>query len=305
MNKLIKDYLSFSRKDRIGILSLIVLILLVYFLPFFFSKSSQTIPIRKVSVLAKAVDSIASKQKADSVKRYNTENEYFHQEASNKANGYGNGKLFQFDPNTIKSEDWRRLGLNDKTIKIISNYINKGGKFYKPEDLQKIWGMPQGFYERVKNYVVIPSFQSDNQRLVGKKPETKLIPFNVNEADTTTFIALPGIGSKLAIRIINFREKLGGFYSINQIGETYGLSDSTFQKLKPYFLADGKVKKLNINTATAEELKSHPYIKWNLANAIVAYRSQHGNFTSLEELKNIVLVNTEWYDKTVPYLTLE
>ena len=119
------------------------------------------------------------------------------------------------------------------------------------------------------------------------------------------FIALPGIGNKLALRIVNFRDKLGGFYSIDQIGETYGLPDSVFRKIKPFLkLETNLVKKININTATKDEMKSHPYIKWNLANAIVEYRNQHGNFSSLEDLKKISLITTEVFDKIKFYLVL-
>jgi len=115
---------------------------------------------------------------------------------------------------------------------------------------------------------------------------------------------LPGIGSKLAARIVNFRDKLGGFYSVDQVGETYGLADSTFQKIKGSLQLSGSVKKFNINTATKDELKIHPYIKWNLANAIVEYRNQHGAFKSLDELKNIVLIDEVTFEKIVHYLSL-
>ena len=107
----------------------------------------------------------------------------------------------------------------------------------------------------------------------------------VNEADTTAFIALPGIGTKLATRIISFREKLGGFYSVDQVGETYGLSDSSFQKIRPYLVNAGVVRLMDLNAVTAEELKDHPYFRWALARAIVAYRNQHGPFKDLSELK--------------------
>ena len=128
---------------------------------------------------------------------------------------------------------------------------------------------------------------------------------DINTADTSAFIALPGIGNKLALRIVNFRDKLGGFYSIDQIGETYGLPDSVFRKIKPFLnLETNLVKKFNINTATKDEMKSHPYIKWNLANAIVEYRNQHGNFSSLEDLKKISLITTEVFDKIKFYLAL-
>ena len=127
----------------------------------------------------------------------------------------------------------------------------------------------------------------------------------INSADTTAFIMLPGIGSKLALRIINFRDKLGGFYSVDQVGETYGLADSTFQKIRQYLtLKITDVKKININTATKDEMKTHPYLKWALANAIVEYRTQHGNYSSLEDIKKISLITNDVFEKLKNYLTL-
>lgn len=131
-------------------------------------------------------------------------------------------------------------------------------------------------------------------------------PVDINLGDTTAFIALPGIGNKLASRIINFREKLGGFYSFNQVSEVYGLADSIFQKIKPYLqLNDATVKKININTATIDELKAHPYIKYNIAKAIIAYRNEHGSFLKTEDLKNIMLINDELYLRILPYASIE
>ena len=168
-------------------------------------------------------------------------------------------------------------------------------------------------YKRLEPYIRIPT-SNLAELSTGKKTESKKEIFskepkydivNINTADTSGFIALPGIGNKLAFRIVNFRDKLGGFYSIDQIGETYGLPDSVFRKIKPFLkLETNLVKKFNINTATKDEMKSHPYIKWNLANAIVEYRNQHGNFSSLEDLKNISLVTTDVFDKIKFYLAL-
>jgi competence ComEA-like helix-hairpin-helix protein len=116
---------------------------------------------------------------------------------------------------------------------------------------------------------------------------------------------LPGIGSKLAVRIVTFREKLGGFYSVEQIGETYGLPDSTFQKIKQYLKLDNSsVKKININTASIDEMKTHPYIKYSIANPIIAYRNEHGAFSKIEDIKKVMAVTDEIYKKIAPYLTL-
>ena len=131
-------------------------------------------------------------------------------------------------------------------------------------------------------------------------------PVDINTADTSALIALPGIGNKLAARIVNFRNKLGGFYSVEQVGETFGLPDSTFQKIKPYLkIADAAVKKIDINIASADELKIHPYIKWQIANAIVAYRKEHGVFSKIEEIKKIMIITEDDYKKISPYVTLQ
>src|SRR4030095_9380470 len=188
------------------------------------------------------------------------------------------------DPNTISTSDWKRLGLREKTINTIQNYLTKGGHFYKPDDLQKIYGLHDDEYERLKPFIKIESNTSKtNDDFVSSKSKDEIQPtkiyaarysiIDINTADTTAFISLPGIGSKLAVRIVTFREKLGGFYSVEQIGETYGLPDSTFQKIKQYLKLDNlSVKKININTATVDEMKAHPYIKFSIANPIVAYR---------------------------------
>jgi competence protein ComEA len=135
----------------------------------------------------------------------------------------------------------------------------------------------------------------------------KYIPsvIDINTADTSALIALPGIGSKLSQRIIMFRDKLGGFYKIEQVAETFGLPDSTFQKIKTRLvLINSSVRQININTATVEELKSHPYLRYAIANAIIQYRNQHGNFSSPDDLKKVVAVTEEVFAKVFPYLKI-
>ncbi|MEJ7821464.1 MAG: helix-hairpin-helix domain-containing protein, partial [Chitinophagaceae bacterium] len=119
------------------------------------------------------------------------------------------------------------------------------------------------------------------------------------------FISLPGIGSKLAQRIIAFRSKLGGFYSVDQIKETFGLPDSTFVKIKPQLsVSSSTIKKINLNTATLDEMRSHPYLRYNVANAIIQYRIQHGNFSTVAEIKKIMIITDDIFNKVSPYLTI-
>ena len=310
LKKWAKDYLVFNKKDRIGALVFVAIVIGSLLAPRFFSKEKKQMGLKPDSVLILAMDTLQQRQRTKKSfdQEQRTDNSY--QFESSQSRSFSAGELFQFDPNTASFDDWQRLGLNEKTSKTILKYVSKGGKFYKAEDLQKIWGMPEGFYDRVKDYIAItsvqrnyPSYADNKQAFV--REERKPITVNVNQADTTAFIALPGIGSKLSARIIAFREKLGGFYAVEQVGETYGLPDSTFQKIKSRLQIDGSsIRKMNVNTATKDELKVHPYIRWNLANVIVEYRNQHGAFKSLEELKNIVLIDEATFNKIVHYLQL-
>jgi len=256
----------------------------------------------------------------DRYPKNNDDNSYAYQYDRKKSNYYetksSKGELFYFDPNTISTSEWKRLGVRDKTIQTIEKYLNKGGHFSTPENLQKIYGLHKDEYERLKPYVKIESRTANsNEQFVSSRSKEGTQPaknfaarysvIDVNTADTSALISLPGIGSKLASRIVTFREKLGGFYSIDQIGETYGLPDSTFQKIKQYLkLENSSLRKININTATLDELKGHPYIKFSLANPIVAYRNEHGVFTRIEDIRKIFTVSEELYEKIKPYLTL-
>jgi competence ComEA-like helix-hairpin-helix protein len=88
------------------------------------------------------------------------------------------------------------------------------------------------------------------------------------------------------------------------VAETFALPDSTFQKIKnKLVITNREVKKLNINLATLDELKSHPYLRYNIANAMVQYRTQHGNFSSVSDIKKIMLITDEIFIKAAPYLT--
>jgi competence ComEA-like helix-hairpin-helix protein len=305
----IKDYFTYTKKDRIFIIAVTTVIGGSLVVPHLFSPRPAPLVLQQNSALVLAMDTLQQREaRKPSYKREESRSAYQYERSV--SSGFSEHELFPFDPNTITAEDWQRLGLNARTSKTIVNYTLKGGKFYKPEDLQKIWGMPEGFYDRVKDYVRITAVRKEYVKFNDTKSEftredRKPTLIAVNGADTAVLIALPGIGSKLAARIINFREKLGGFYSVDQIGETYGLPDSTFQKIKGRLQIDASsIRKIAINTATIEELKAHPYIKWHVANAIVEYRNQHGPFKNVEELKNIVLIDDVLFEKIVSYLDL-
>ena len=317
--QLIGEYFQFTRKDRIAVLIIATVLLVSFLLPSILENQllaekpvTDTGWIAALQQLEKP-KSTTSEQFSRERGAKNSYDEYIYDRAESGYNNGLKGELFSFDPNTLSAEGWKKLGLREKTVKTIRNYIEKGGRFRKPEDLQKVYGLREEEYERLKGYVQIesstPALVQPNEAAVIKPvyPSRKEISaIDINAADSAAFEALPGIGAKLAIRIIHFREKLGGFYSVEQVGETFGLADSVFQKIKVYLrLSDVTViHKININTADLDELKSHPYIRYNLAKAIINFRQQHGPFSSVEDLKRIVAIEVVQFEKMKAYLTI-
>jgi competence ComEA-like helix-hairpin-helix protein len=162
---------------------------------------------------------------------------------------------------------------------------------------KKAWPHRNGFSRR--------SFYRDS---IPRRPAyfaRKPLPVKINTADSAAWEALPGIGPILAARIVRFREKLGGFHSISQIAETYGLPDSTFNKIQASLRLDSSsLKKLNINEMDEKSLAQHPYIRYKLARLIVQYRSVHGPFSHPTDLLNIPLVDDSIYRKLEKYIHL-
>ena len=128
---------------------------------------------------------------------------------------------------------------------------------------------------------------------------------DINISDTSQWKKLKGIGSRRASQVVKYRDLLGGFVNIEQVKEVYSISDSLYDSFSNYIVInDSSIAKININTSNINQLKNHPYIKWNIANSIVSYRNQHGLYKSLNELKKIHIISDELYIKIVSYLTI-
>jgi competence ComEA-like helix-hairpin-helix protein len=149
----------------------------------------------------------------------------------------------------LDSADWQRIGLRDKTINIILNYRNKGGRFKQPEDLRKIYGLQKEEADLLIPYVQIKSINKlyiQNQKNSNENKQTagivtSLKKIDINTATAEEFKSLPGIGDILSNRIVKFRSSIHGFKSIEDIRKTYGLSDSTYQLILPYLTINNTI----------------------------------------------------------------
>lgn len=221
-------------------------------------------------------------------------------------------ELVTFDPNTADKDLLLQLGLSEKVVKVISNFRNKGGKFYKKEDLQKIYGLAPAQYQQLANYIIIEKNEKkktsiDNLVKTNDYPEKKQAPsepIDVNRASQEDWQSLKGIGPFYSKKIVEYREKLGGFNEVDQLKEIYGLPDSVFQKIKPFMKASDFIKKININTCTKEDLAKHPYIKYKQAKVVINYRTQHGDFKQISDLKEVGVLSEELINKIAPYIKL-
>lgn len=130
------------------------------------------------------------------------------------------------------------------------------------------------------------------------------LPFS--EADSVTLQIVPGIGALTAGRIIKYRERLGGFLQEKQLEEVFGLKPETIPLIWEYFDFDRVMpRRISINLVTVEELGRHPYISYQEAKVLLAYRLQHGPYSKVEDLLRIKIFKAEWVEKITPYLRFE
>lgn len=126
-----------------------------------------------------------------------------------------------------------------------------------------------------------------------------------SEADSIVLQIVPGIGPGSAGRIIKYREDLGGFHSIEQLSEVYGMKPETIELMWEFFEFDPLIfRKIKLNLGTIEEIAAHPYVTYGEAKVIVAYRNQHGGFQSVDDLLKIRIFKEGWIKKLAPYLDL-
>ena len=221
-----------------------------------------------------------------------------------------------FDPNTVSLDELLKMGLNKRSASIWVKYTSKGGHFKKVEDVLKIYGLPEDWFAQAKSYIQIQakpdleagtpekaSYSSFEGKKFSKKGAQPCVPIDVNTADTAAWQSLRGIGKVLANRIIKFREKLGGFYLVDQVKETFGLADSVYQKIRPCLqLNTPTLKPLLINQASFNELAGHPYLGFKAAKAIMNWKDQHGPFGRMEDLEALVALEAVKLEKLKPYV---
>lgn len=218
--------------------------------------------------------------------------------------------FFRFDPNRVGVKELDSLGFSASLSVRIVNYRKKGGTFRVKNDLLKIYGVDTAFYRSLYSYIQLPEkierkeIEYARSEIVHSK---KAAPFDLNLADTSQLKKINGIGEKRALRIVRYREALGGFIEAGQLKEVYGLDSVVVDRLVKSSFIDVKfpLRRMNINKMSGKELSAHPYISESVAKAIVSYRFQHGDFRQVDDLRNIPMLDATTIRKITPYLEFD
>lgn len=128
------------------------------------------------------------------------------------------------------------------------------------------------------------------------------IIIDVNTADTSILKKIPGIGSVISRNIVNYRNRLGGFYNTAQLLEVQYV-DSTLMK---WFEVKSDVfRKIKINKAGIDELRSHPYMDFYKAKAIIDFRRKRGSIDGMSQISMFEEFTEEDIDKLSHYFSFE
>jgi competence ComEA-like helix-hairpin-helix protein len=289
-----QDYepLYVSKRNRRGVVALIVVAVIIVFLPRFAQLFNSDVEL-DVST--------------EDVKAFEKAKKNFQNKKRNYYNKYEKKKRYsapprKFNPNEYSAEDWMNLGLSEKQVAVLLKFTKNGIR--SNEDLKRIFVISDELYGLIKDSTYYPERPKTEYtpKVIEEKKVQKL---EINTASVEDLENLKGIGPFFAKQIIKYRDRLGGFASKEQILEVWKMTIETYDKLIPQIEIDkSKIRKLKINEVTPEELKNHPYLNWSQVNSIVKMRMQRTKFNAIDEIQESKLIDAETFEKLIPYLSL-
>ena len=281
-----KDLFYFSKADRTVLMFLVGVLTGVALCMLLMPRSenvtaideSQTIHDLTDATVVKQRDTLNNKQKA-----------FYYQQEQRRV------ETFEFDPNTADSTQLLRLGLQPWQVRNIYKYRAKGGRYHRPEDFSKLYGLTKGYYDRLLPFIKI----ADEYKLMSDIPQVKVAKndtvakglyqeklkegetVELNKADTTLLKKVPGIGSYYARRIVEYRKRLGGFVSVGQLSELKDFPEG----LERWFVVSSiELEPIYINKLSIDALRRHPYLNFYQAKVIVEHRRKYGPIKKLQSL---------------------
>ncbi|OYX85346.1 MAG: hypothetical protein B7Y83_05070 [Flavobacteriales bacterium 32-34-25] len=273
-----KSYFQFSKEQQRGILGLFLIIIAIQMVSFFVDfKNSPKINLEEQKWLAlnSEINALENQQNQHSFKSY------------------------PFNPNFITDYKGYQLGMSVAELDKLQAFRKENKYVNSAKEFQAVTGVSDSllavmapyfkFPDWVKNKSMAKSavFSNKNPAYFSKKE--KLIVKDINLATQEDLIKINGIGDGISKRILKFKESLGGFVSMEQMKDVWGLSPEVIEQLNANFKVGALpgFKKIDINNASVKELALFPYFRYNLAREIVIYRSMNGDIKNASDLTKI------------------
>ena len=303
-----KDFIAFSKRERQGILLLFFLVLV-------------STAIRIVCCHVEVGEKTDFTELEQRISLLMIESTGLNEEVANeesRASRFKNSaekpiELFPFNPNHIGLAEWKRLGLSERQAGSILKWREKGGVFRVKADVERMYTVSPELYKQWFSSIQLPEklpqnenskFNSSGQDEIPMLQLQELTRINLNVADSTELLTLPGIGPFYAGKIVEFREQLGGFVSIDQLMALWNMTPEKIEGFADRLEINlNDVHGLPINTLSADSLSRHPYITYKQAKVVVNYRKQHGPLNGTEDLKKVLVLSESDIEKIAPYLS--
>ncbi len=304
MREQFKDLFYFSKGEKNGIIVLLAILMVIMAAPYIaelFTNNEPTIN----KEFEKEIELFThSLQKVEEPTYNNRLNQFIIER-------YDSLKLFYFNPNNTSIENYKKLGLTEKQIETINNYLSKGGQFYVKDDFRKIYGIRHQQYQILKPYILLPDKEYYNYEEKDFTANEKafgldsLFVFNPNTASLQELQKL-GFSKKQTATIKNYLDKGGSFKTKEDLKKIYGISTEQYNKLEPYIFIEKDETKdkiikesiivVELNSSTEEELAKLKGIGEYTAKAIINYRNKLGGFTHIDQLAEIKSINKEHFN---------
>ncbi|KQC29656.1 ComEA family DNA-binding protein [Flagellimonas eckloniae] len=287
-----KSHFKFNKQERNGIFFLLLLIVILQGL-YFLIKSQPNDGYAKLSVNAQEQSMV------DSLKNNILQKDSI--------------KLYPFNPNFISDYKGYTLGMSPMELERLFVFRKQENFVNSIEEFQDVTKVSDSLLNVISPYFKFPEWtQKKKTRFTksisnNKSEEKKAKEIrDLNLATADELKTINGIGDKLSVRIVKFRDRLGGFLVNEQLYDVYGLDSEVVDRtLKKFSVVNvPKIKKINVNKSTASEISELVYISHSVAIKILEYRELKGRINSFDELTSIEGFPSNKLDRIVLYLSL-
>lgn len=305
-----KNFFYFSGSQRAGIVLLLILISVTVILNRFLPVIFPSEPVLDDSVYSAEFEKFKSSLVTlDSLDYARWKSKYpRYDKLSGKlgSSDYNRYELFDFDPNTLDSVGFVKLGLKSYIASNILKFRSKGGKFKNSEDFSKVYGLKPEKYNELSDYIHINLNKEDLKSISDTEENFKPVVVELNSADSASLLSIKGVGKYFAQAILHFRLVSGGYYAVEQLNDIRGMTPELYEKISAVCSVNPSlIRKIKINTASIDKLKSHPYLNFYQSKQIYELRRRKGKLSGIQDLEKLSEMDQLTLEKVGRYFNFE